>query len=51
MPEGRTAACSSRCRAARSRRQRVEAIRKALQAALALVDDLHRARRGRSGRP
>ena len=51
MPKGRTAACSSRCRAERSRRRRVETICKALLAALAVVDDLHRPRRGRSARP
>ena len=48
MPEGRTAACSSRCRAERSRRLRVAAVREGLlslrqqlEALVEKVDRLH----------
>jgi len=40
MPAGRTAACSSRCRAARSRRLRVAAVREGLLTLRAQVADL-----------
>jgi hypothetical protein len=40
MPEGRTAACSSRCRAERSRRLRVAAVREGLLTLKAQIEDL-----------
>ena len=58
MPAGRTAACSSRCRAARSRRLRVGALREGLRTLRAQVEDLpgqvdrlRQPRRRRSTRP
>lgn len=50
IPAGRTAACSSRCRAERSRR-RLEGIRRVLLEALAVVDRLYQPRHNRSARP
>jgi hypothetical protein len=50
MRDGRTAACSSRCRATLSRRRQAEALRAVLLAALDVVDRMHRPRKRRSAR-
>jgi hypothetical protein len=58
MPAGRPAACSSRCRAVRSRRLRIAAVREGLRTLRAQIEDLlgqverlHQPRRRPSTRP